>query len=100
MARMTHEQLRQAMIDKFDAVPDPNGKADLTCSKGDLGIAADHKQIKKTVKRLRPLMTYRFLVINRADLFAASPATIGTKIGILDPNGTMLKAADLPRKRR
>ena len=51
------------------------------------------------MKRLRPLMTYRFLVINRGDLFAASPATIGTKIGILDANGSLLKAADLPRRR-
>lgn len=99
MARMTHDQLQQAMIDKLSAEPDPSGQADLICSKGSLGIAADHKQIKKTVKRLRPLMTYRFLVINRGDLFAASPATIGTKIGILDANGSLLKAADLPRKR-
>ncbi len=99
MARMTRDQLQQAMIDKFSAEPDPSGQADLICSKGSLGIAADHKQIKKTVKRLRPLMTYRFLVINRGDLFAASPATIGTKIGILDANGSLLKAADLPRKR-
>ena len=99
MSRMTSDQLRQAMIDKLDAEPDPSGQADLICAKGALGIAADHKQIKKTVKRLRPLMSYRFLVINRGDLFAASPATIGTKIGILDANGSMLKAADLPRKR-
>ena len=99
MARMTEDQLRQAMIEKLSAEPDPTGKADLICSKGTLGIAADHKQIKKTVKRLRPLMTYRFLVINRGDLFAASPATIGTKIGILDGNGSLLKAADLPRQR-
>lgn len=99
MARMTHEQLQQAMVEKFSAEPDPTGKADLICSKGALGIAADHKAIKRTVKRLRPLMSYRFLVINRADLFAASPATIGTKIGILDAEGSMLKAADLPRRR-
>lgn len=99
MSRMTHDQLRQAMIDSLAAEPDPSGKADLICEKGALGIAADHKQIKKAVKRLRPLMSYRFLVINRADLFAASPATIGTKIGIIDANGSLLKAADLPRKR-
>ena len=99
MSRMTHDELRQAMVEKLAAEPDPDGKADLVCSKGALGIAADHKQIKKVVKRLRPLMSYRFLVINRGDLFAASPATIGTKIGILDANGSLLKAADLPRKR-
>lgn len=99
MSRMNHDQLRQAMIEKLSAEPDPDGKSDLICSKGALGIAADHKQIKKTVKRLRPLMCYRFIVINRADLFAASPATIGTKIGIIDGNGSLLKAADLPRSR-
>ena len=99
MARMTHDQLSQAMISKLSAEPDPSGRADLICSKGSLGIAADNKQIKKTVKRLRPIDGYRYLVINRADLFAASPATIGSKIGILDANGALLKAADLPRRR-
>ncbi|MCY4368849.1 MAG: hypothetical protein OXF41_05365 [bacterium] len=99
MARMTHDQLQSAMISKLSAEPDPSGRADLICPKGSLGIAADNKQIKKTVKRLRPLEGYRYLVINRADLFAASPATIGTKIGILDANGSLLKAADLPRTR-
>ena len=96
---MTHDQLQSAIIGKLSAEPDPSGRGDLVCAKGTLGIAADHKQIKKTVKRLRPIDGYRYLVINRADLFAASPATIGTKIGILDANGSMLKAADLPRRR-
>jgi len=95
---MTHEQLSQAMVAKFAAEPDPSGQADLVCSKGALGIAADRKQIKKTVKRLRSVHGYRFLVINRGDLFAANPATIGTKIGILDHNGALLKAADVPRR--
>ena len=99
MARMTQDQLREAMISRLSAEADPSGQADLICSKGSLGIAADNKQIKKTVKRLRPIDGYRFLVINRADLFAASPATIGTKIGILDANGALLKAADIPRRR-
>ena len=31
------------------------------------------------------------------DLFSASPKTIGTKIGIIDHTGKVLKAADLPR---
>lgn len=99
MARMTHEQLHQGMVSKFAAEPDPSGQADLICSKGALGIAADHKQIKKTIKRLRSVDGYRFLVINRGDLFLANPATIGTKIGILDQDGALLKAADLPRRR-
>ncbi len=96
---MTHDQLRDSMVSRLAAEPDPSGQADLVCSKGSLGIAADRKQIKKTVKRLRSVDGYRYLVINRADLFAANPATIGTKIGILDGAGSLLKAADLPRQR-
>ena len=98
MAPMNHEQLCQAMVGKLAAEPDPSGQADLICSRGALGIAADRRQIKKTVKRLRSVDGYRFLVINRGDLFAANPATIGTKIGILDHNGALLKAADVPRR--
>lgn len=67
MSRMTHDQLHQAIAGKLSAEPDPSGRADLICSKGSLGIAADHKQIKKTVKRLRPLDGYRYLIINRAE---------------------------------
>jgi hypothetical protein len=37
------------------------------------------------------------VAINGGDLFSASPMTIGTKVGILDPTGRVLKAADLPR---
>jgi len=99
MSRLNHDQLHQVISAKLSAEPDPTGRADLICSKGSLGIAADRKQIKKTVKRLRPIQGYRYLVINRTDLFSASPATIGTKIGILDANGSLLKAADLPRRR-
>lgn len=99
MPRMNHDQLRDAMITRLSAEPDPSGKADLVCAKGSLGIAADNKQIKKTVKKLRRVDGYRYIVINRGDLFAANPATIGTKIGILDGNGALLKAADLPRRR-
>lgn len=99
MSRMNHDQLREAMVTKLAAEADPTGRADLVCSRGALGIAADGKQIKKVVKRLRPLDGYRYLVINRADLFTANPATIGTKIGILDAAGSLLKAADLPRRR-
>ena len=99
MAPMNHEQLCQAMVSKLAAEPDPSGQADLICSRGALGIAADRRQIKRTVKRLRSVDGYRFLVINRGDLFAANPATIGTKIGILDESGALLKAADIPRRR-
>ena len=37
------------------------------------------------------------IVINPGDLFTASPLTMSTKVGILDPTGRVLKAADLPR---
>ncbi|MXZ05932.1 MAG: hypothetical protein F4Y75_00195 [Acidimicrobiia bacterium] len=99
MAPLNRDQLEQAMVEKFSAEPDESGQADLVCSKGYLGIAADRTQIKPAVKRLRSIHGYRFLVINRGDLFAANPATIGSKIGILDENGSLLKAADLPRRR-
>ena len=48
-------------------------------------------------ERLKPLSGYRWIAINGGDLFGASPKTIGTKIGIVDPTGKVLKAADLPR---
>jgi hypothetical protein len=47
------------------------------------------------VRRLRLLPGYRWLAINREDLFVASRATVQTKIGILDESGALLKAPDL-----
>ena len=44
-----------------------------------------------------PLRGYRWIAINENDLFAASPLTLGSKVGILGPTGRVLKAADLPR---
>ena len=42
---------------------------------------------------------YRWVAINRDDLFGANPLSIGSKIGILDAGGRILKNADSPRKK-
>jgi len=42
---------------------------------------------------------YRWLVINRDDLFAANSLSIGSKAGIIDAEGNVLKAPDLPRRK-
>ena len=79
------------------AMPDPEGMADLVGRQGHITVAASGSEIGPAIKRLVPLPGYRWVAINGGDLFAASPLTIGTKVGILDQNGRVLKAADLPR---
>ncbi len=87
-----------ALSIKLGAEPDPDGVADLVAPQGRIAVAASPAEIGPAIDRLRPLEGYRWLAINPGDLFTASPKTIGTKIGILDPTGRTLKAADLPRK--
>ncbi len=99
MSRLDRAAIISSLSDRLAASPDPEGIADLVASKGRINVAADAAEIGLAIDRLKPLEGYRWLAINGADLFTASPKTIGTKVGILDPTGRVLKAADLPRKK-
>jgi hypothetical protein len=97
MARLDRDALTQAIARALKATPDPDGLADLVASQGRINVAATGAEIGPAIKRLVALPGYRWVAINGGDLFSASPLTIGTKVGILDPTGRVLKAADLPR---
>jgi hypothetical protein len=88
VARLDHDALVQAIAAALNASPDPEGVADLVATAAEIGPA---------IKRLTPLQGYRWVAINAGDLFTASPLTMSTKVGILDPTGRVLKNADLPR---
>lgn len=89
----------ESLSTSLPASPDPEGTADLVSEKGRIAVAPTSGDIRPAIEKLKPLVGYRWLAINSADLFAASPATLGTKIGIIDANGRVLKAADLPRQK-
>ena len=97
MARLDRDSLITAITASLQATPDPEGLADLVAPRGHINVAATSAEIGPAIKRLTPLPGYRWLAINAGDLFSASPLTMGTKVGILDPTGRVLKAADLPR---
>jgi hypothetical protein len=99
VSRLDKASIIAALADKLGATVDPEGTADLVASQGRINVAATAADIGPAIDRLKPLDGYRWLAINGGDLFTASPKTIGTKVGILDPTGRVLKAADLPRKR-
>ncbi len=99
MSRLDRAGLIAALTAKLPAGPDPDGLVDLVGSQGRIAVAASAAEIKSAIDRLRPLDGYRWLGINGGDLFVANPSTLGTKVGILDENGRVLKAADLPRKK-
>lgn len=99
MSRLDRAGLIAALTAKLPAGPDPDGVVDLVASQGRIAVAASAAEIKSAIDRLRPLDGYRWLAINGGDLFTANPSTLGTKVGILDENGRVLKAADLPRKK-
>ena len=99
MARLDQEQLLAAAATVLSAEPDPSGKADLVGAKGSIVVEADPNGLKAAFKRLKKVDGYRWIVINRDDLFAANALSLGSKAGILDAEGSVLKAADIPRKR-
>jgi hypothetical protein len=97
VARLDHDALLTAVTASLNATADPDGLADLVASRGRVNVAATGAEIGPAIKRLTALPGYRWVAINAGDLFAASPLTMGTKVGILDAGGRVLKAADLPR---
>jgi hypothetical protein len=97
VARLDRDGLLAAVSAALSASPDPEGGSDLVASKGRINVAASGSEIGPAIKRLAPLPGYRWLAINAGDLFVASPLTLGTKVGLMDPTGRVLKAADLPR---
>jgi hypothetical protein len=99
MSRLDRAALIASLSAALPATPDPDGVADLVADRGRINVAAGPTEVGAAIDRLKPLDGYRWLAINRGDLFHASPKTIGTKVGILDAEGKVLKAADLPRKR-
>jgi len=99
MSRLDKTAIIGALTDKIAAAPDPDGVSDLVAERGRINVAATAAEIGPAIDRLKPLFGYRWLAINGDDLFTASPKTIGTKVGIMDTTGKVLKNADLPRQK-
>jgi len=97
MARLDKEAIAASLGEHIAATPDPDGAADLVASQGRINVAADSAAIGPAIGGLKGVGGFRWIAINAGDLFVASPKTIGTKVGILDPTGRVLKAADMPR---
>ena len=93
MSRLDRGAIISALTDRLGAQPDPEGIADLVAPQGRINVAASSADIGPAIDRLKPLPGYRWIAINNGDLFTASPRTIGTKVGIMDPTGKVLKAA-------
>ena len=95
---MNTEQLGAAAEELLGASTDPSGAADYITEKGALIIAADANDIKKAFKRAKKIDGFRWIMINKEDLFAANTLSIGSKAGMISGDGSVLKAAALPRK--
>ncbi len=100
MARMNAEEMAAVVPDLMGASPDASGAADFVSDeKGSIIIAAEASEMKSAFKRIKKVDGYRWVMINREDLFAANGLSIGSKAGLITPDGTVLKAADLPRRK-
>lgn len=99
MARLNHDQMMATAAETVGATPDESGNADMVFDKGQLLLAAELNDMKKIFKRAKKLEGYKWVMINGADLVLANTLSIGTKAGILDADGKVLKNADIPRKK-
>jgi len=97
MARLDKAAIVAALTTSLPATPDDAGVGDLIASQGLIVVAAEPAEIEPALARLKGLPGYRWIAINASDLFTANPKTLGTKVGIIDATGRVLKAADLPR---
>jgi hypothetical protein len=99
MSRLDRAAIIESLAPKLSATADPDGLVDLVASQGRIVVVPTLGELRGAIDRLKPLDGYRWVAINAGDLFGVSPMTIGTKVGIMDSNGRVLKAADLPRPR-
>lgn len=98
MARLDQAALTAKALEIFEAEIDPSGAADMVGEKGSIIVAADVSDFKAAFKRIKKVPGYRWVVINREDLFGANPLSLGSKAGLMDAEGNVLKAADIPKK--
>ncbi|WP_419841210.1 hypothetical protein [Candidatus Poriferisodalis sp.] len=99
MARLDHDALVAALAASVGATPDASGVADVVFERGYIVIAAEVSELKGAFKRAKKIDGYRWVAINREDLFGANPLSLGSKVGILDADGRVLKNADSPRRK-
>jgi len=99
MAQHDRDGLVQAAVDHLGASADETGEADLIFDRGSIVVAEGVAFMKEAFAKAKKIEGFRWVLINRGDLFAASQLSIGSKIGILDAGGRVLKAADSPRKK-
>jgi len=99
VSRLDQAGLRAAIEQVMSATADETGAADLVSDKGSIIVAAEAADLKAAFKRIKKVDGYRWVAINRADLFAANPLSLGSKAGLVDAEGKVLKAADVPRKK-
>ena len=97
MARQTQTELVETATRLFSAQPDASGAADLVGAKGSIIVAADPADLKAAFKRIKKIPGYRWVVMHRADLFLANTLSIGSKAGLMDEDGKVMKEAALPR---
>ena len=98
MARYDDAGLRNQAIEALGAEPDPSGVADLIFEKGSIVVIGDPNDMKAGFKRLKKMDGFRWALINKEDLFAENTLSLGSKAGLMDASGAVLKAAALPRK--
>lgn len=98
MARLDQAALTAKALEIFDAEVDASGAADMVGEKGSIIVAADVNDFKKAFKRIKKVPGYRWVVINREDLFGANTLSLGSKAGLMDADGNVLKAADIPKR--
>lgn len=99
MARLGREELLAAAKEHLEVEADPNGVVDMVGERGSVIVAPEPTDMKAAFKRIKKIPGYRWVLINREDLFAANSLSIGSKAGIMAGDGTVLKNADIPRKK-
>lgn len=99
MARLNREEMLAAAVENFEGTLDATDAVDVTSEKGSIIVAAEAGDMKSAFKRIKKAPGYRWVMINREDLFAANNLSIGSKAGLVTPDGTVLKNADIPRRK-
>lgn len=99
IASLDHDEFSESASVAASATLNPSGEVNLVCDRCSIIATAQVTDLKKAFERIEKIDGYRWIAINQGDSFGANPLSLGSKAGILNAVGNVLKAPDSPRNK-
>lgn len=100
MPKSEHDQIAEAIARKLRATYKPAKGADVPSSERVVEVETDAAGLKRGIEQLQGYQQLRYLGVPNRLVPTAVKRTRGTKIGVMNQKGNIVKRAQRPAKRR